>query len=75
MYAGMGVGAVPLPFALAPRSIEKARGLLKTVGTLFALAGAICVLFGAMNHYTHIGLTINTYEQQRQQAAPAQLQP
>ena len=75
MYAGIGVGAVLLPFALAPRSIEKARGLLKTVGTLFALAGAIWVLFGAMNYYTHIGLTINTYEQQQQEAAPAQLQP
>ena len=67
IYAGIGVGAVLLPFALAPRSIEKARGLLKTVGTLFAITGTVWVLFGAMNYYTHIGLTINTYEQQQSQ--------
>jgi uncharacterized membrane protein len=67
MYAGIGVGAILLPFALAPRSIEKARGLLKAIATLFALTGAVWVLFGAMNYYTHIGLTINTYEQQQAQ--------
>ena len=47
--------------------IEKARGLLKAIATLFALTGAVWVLFGAMNYYTHIGLTINTYEQQQAQ--------
>jgi uncharacterized membrane protein len=67
MYAGIGVAALLLPFALAPRSIEKARGLLRTVGTLFAITGTVWVLFGAMNYYTHIGLTINTYEEQQQQ--------
>ena len=41
--------------------------MLKTVGTLFAIAGSVWVLFGAMNSYTHIGLTINTYEQQQAQ--------
>ena len=67
MYAGMGLGAVLVPFALAPRSLDKARGLLKIIGTLFAVTGAVWVLFGAMNYYTHIGLTINTYEQQQAQ--------
>jgi uncharacterized membrane protein len=66
MYAGIGVGAVLVPFALAPRSIEKVRGLLKVTGALFAVTGTIWVLFGAMNYYTHIGLTINTYEEQQQ---------
>ena len=67
MYAGIGLGAVLLPFALAPRSIERAKGRLKTIGVLFAVTGSIWVLFGAMNYYTHIGLTINTYEAQQQQ--------
>ena len=67
MYAGIGVGALLVPFALAPRSLEKARGLLRTIGTLFAITGTIWVLFGAMNYYTHMGLTINTYEQQVQE--------
>ena len=71
MYAGIGVGAILVPFALA-RSLEKARGLLKTIGTLFAITGTIWVLFGAMNYYTHIGLTINTYEQQTQQQVEPQ---
>ena len=63
MYAGIGVGALLVPFALAPRSIERAKGKLKTIGVLFAVTGTIWVLFGAMNYYTHIGLTINTYEE------------
>jgi uncharacterized membrane protein len=71
MYAAMGVGAILVPFALARSSFEKARGLLKTIGTLFAITGTIWVLFGAMNYYTHSGLTINTYEQQQEQ----QVQP
>lgn len=70
MYAGMGVGAVLVPFALARRSLEKAGGLLKTIGALFAVTGTVWVLFGAMNYYTHIGLTINTYEEQQAQQAP-----
>jgi uncharacterized membrane protein len=66
MYAGIGLGAVLLPFALAPRSLELAKGRLKTIGALFAITGTVWVLFGAMNYYTHIGLTINTYEAQQQ---------
>ena len=65
MYAGIGLGAVLVPFALAPRSLEIARGKLKVIGTLFAVTGTVWVLFGAMNYYTHIGLTINTYEAQQ----------
>lgn len=67
MYAGIGVGAILVPFALAPRVIERAKGRLKAIGVLFAVTGTIWVLFGAMNYYTHIGLTINTYEAQQQQ--------
>jgi uncharacterized membrane protein len=69
LYAGMGTGAVLVPFALAPRAIERARGRLRTIGVLFAITGAIWIAFGAMNYYTHIGLTINTYEAQQQQAS------
>ena len=54
VYAAWG-SAPSIPCASPWWSIEKARGLLKTVGTLFALAGAIRVLFGGVNHYTHIG--------------------
>jgi uncharacterized membrane protein len=71
MYAAMGVGAILVPFALARRSIDSARGLLKATGTLFAITGTIWVLFGAMNYYTHSGMTINTYEMQTQE----QVQP
>ena len=67
MYAGIGVGAILIPFALSPRSLEIAKGKLKVIGTLFAVTGTIWVLFGAMNYYTHIGLTINMYEEQQQQ--------
>lgn len=67
MYAGIGVGALLVPFALAPRSIERAKGKLKAIGVLFAVTGSIWLLFGAMNYYTHIGLTINTYEEAQQQ--------
>ena len=70
MYAGIGLGAILVPFALA-RSLDKGRRLLKTIGALFAVTGTIWVLFGAMNYYTHIGLTINTYEMQTQE----QVQP
>lgn len=72
MYAAMGGAAILVPFALARSSFEKARGLVKTIGTLFAITGTIWVLFGAMNYYTHSGLTINTYEQQTQQQQQAQ---
>ena len=67
MYAGIGVAAVLLPFALARRSIDKSRGLLKTIGALWAVTGVIWVLFGAMNYYTHSGLTINMHEQAQQE--------
>jgi len=67
MYAGIGVGAVLLPFALARRSIDRARGMLTSIGALWAVTGTIWVLFGAMNYYTHSGLTINMYEEAQQQ--------
>lgn len=65
LYAGVGIGALLAPFALARRSIEAARGLLRTIAVLWAITGTVWILFGAMNYYTHIGLTINTYEEQQ----------
>lgn len=64
LYAGVGVGALLTPFALARRSLEGARGLLRAIAVLWAVTGTIWILFGALNYYTHIGLTINTYEEQ-----------
>ena len=64
LYAGVGVGAILTPFALARRTIGGARGLLRVIAALFAITGIVWTLFGAMNYYTHIGLTINTYEEQ-----------
>src|SRR5687768_11633365 len=34
MYAGIGVGAILVPFALAPRSLEVVKGRLRTIGAL-----------------------------------------
>jgi uncharacterized membrane protein len=74
MYAAIGVGAILVPFALARTSFDRARRLLKPIGTIFAITGTIWVLFGAMNYYTHTGLTINTYEQQQQSQQQTQVQ-
>jgi uncharacterized membrane protein len=67
LYAGVGLGAVLSPFALAKRSLEGARSLLRVIAVCWIVTGAIWIGFGAMNYYTHIGLTINTYEEQQQQ--------
>jgi uncharacterized membrane protein len=66
LYAGTGLGAILLPFALLRRTLEKARGLLKVVGALWLVTGVVWVAFGALNYYTHIGLTINTYKESTQ---------
>jgi hypothetical protein len=63
LYAGTGVGAILLPFALLRESLASARGLLKVVGVLWLVTGAIWAGFGTLNYYTHIGLTINTYNE------------
>lgn len=66
LYALTGIGALLTPFALARRLPERASGLLKAIGVCWGIAGTVFVLFGALNYYTHIGLTINTQEEQQQ---------
>lgn len=63
LYLITAIGALVLPFALMRRTLSDAVSLLKVVGVCWAVAGAIFVGFGAMNYYTHVGLTINTYEE------------
>lgn len=65
LYALTGVGAILLPFALGRESLERARGALKGVAACWLIAGLVWTGFGAMNYYTHIGLTINTYEEEQ----------
>jgi uncharacterized membrane protein len=62
LYAGTGLGAILLPFALLRNTFREARGRLKVIGVLWLVTGAIWAGFGTLNYYTHIGLTINTYE-------------
>ncbi|TCI99096.1 DUF981 family protein [Aeromicrobium sp. IC_218] len=62
LIAVIGLGAFLFPFVV--RSLEKggARlgGLVKTVGLVWLVGGAVLLLFGAMNFFTHIGLIVNT---------------
>jgi uncharacterized membrane protein len=67
LYLLTGLGAVLLPFALGKDTLTKAKGLLKVIGAFWAITGTAFVLFGALNYYTHIGLTINSYEESQQQ--------
>jgi uncharacterized membrane protein len=69
LYAGTGLGAILTPFALMRRTFGEARGLLKVIGACWLVTGVIWTGFGALNYYTHIGLTINTYEESTQQDA------
>ncbi|WP_211241324.1 DUF981 domain-containing protein [Pseudonocardia spinosispora] len=56
LYALVGVGAVLFPFALRAR-----RGVVLSItGLAWTVAGAIFLLFGALNYFTHIGLIVNT---------------
>jgi uncharacterized membrane protein len=75
MYAITGLGAILLPFALARRTYDRASGLLKVIGACWAVTGLIWLLFGAMNYYTHVGLTINTYEESVQVEAEYEAEP
>jgi hypothetical protein len=61
MYAGTGVGAILLPFALLRHTFSEARGVLRVIGVCWLVTGAIWAGFGTLNYFTHIGLTINTY--------------
>jgi uncharacterized membrane protein len=75
LYALTGIGAVLLPFALARESLERAAGLLKAVGACWLIAGLVWTGFGCLNYYTHIGLTINTYEEQAKKEAASHEPP
>lgn len=75
LYALTGIGAILLPFAFMRRTLSRAGGLLKTIGACWAIAGAVFVVFGAMNYYTHVGLTINTYEESTRAEAGYQPSP
>jgi hypothetical protein len=61
MYAGTGVGAILLPFVLLRNTFSEARGVLRVMGVCWLVTGAIWAGFGTLNDFTHIGLTINTY--------------
>jgi uncharacterized membrane protein len=61
MYAATGLGAILLPFALLRRTFSEARGVLRVIGVCWLVTGAIWAAFGTLNYFTHIGLTINTY--------------
>jgi len=71
LYVLSAIGCLLLPFALM-RPIERARPLLKVIGVAWAVAGVALSLFGALNYYTHSGMTINTYEESQQGAPPGQ---
>ncbi|MGK2931652.1 MAG: DUF981 family protein [Solirubrobacterales bacterium] len=75
LYAVTGIGAVALPFALMRRTLARAAGLLRIVGACWLVTGAVFVGFGAMNYYTHIGLTINTYEESTQVESEYEAEP
>lgn len=57
LYAITGLGAALFPLILKK---NPAAGLVKTVKTLWLIAGIIFVAFGVMNYFTHIGLIVNT---------------
>ena len=65
LYALTGIGAILLPFALGRESLERAAGLLKAIGACWLIAGVVWTGFGCLNYYTHIGLTINTYNEEQ----------
>ena len=67
LYAGTGLGAILLPFALLRQTIAEARGLLKAIGALWLVTGVVWAGFGVINYYTHIGLMINSYEESAEQ--------
>lgn len=61
MYWVTGLGAILLPFALLRKTFGEARGVLRVIGVCWLVTGAIWAAFGTLNYFTHIGLTINTY--------------
>ncbi|MDX6743844.1 DUF981 domain-containing protein [Actinocorallia sp. A-T 12471] len=56
LYFLVGLGAVLFPFALGGRRAA----LGKVIVWAWAISGALFLLFGALNYFTHIGLIVNT---------------
>ena len=54
LFALVGIGAVLAPFGF------RGKGLRAVVGVVWSISGALFLLFGALNYFTHIGLIINT---------------
>jgi hypothetical protein len=54
-------GLISLGALLSPAAISKSNRKLVNVARLcWSVAGALLVLFSAMNYFTHIGLLMNT---------------
>ncbi len=61
LFGLVGIGAVLFPFSLKGfSSTEKPSAMQRLVGVVWGLAGAVFLLFGALNFFTHIGLIVNT---------------
>lgn len=63
LFVLVGVGAVLFPFAL--RALSSHRPLPQVavvIGVVWAAAGVVFLLFGALNFFTHIGLILNTMQ-------------
>ncbi|MBC7592472.1 MAG: DUF981 domain-containing protein [Kineosporiaceae bacterium] len=62
LFALVGVGAVLFPFIVnsIKNATTKATLPIKITGIVWAVAGIVFILFGAMNYFTHIGLIVNT---------------
>lgn len=62
LFALVGVGAVLFPFVVnsMKNATTKAALPIKITGIVWAVAGIVFILFGAMNFFTHIGLIVNT---------------
>ncbi len=57
LYVLVGIGAVLFPFVLRG---ARAGWLAKVTGAVWTVSGALFLLFGALNYFTHIGLIVNT---------------
>lgn len=61
LFGVAGIGAIMLPFALRRlRPGVRPNAVQVITGLALGLTGAVFVLFGALNFFTHIGLIINT---------------
>ena len=60
MYWVTGSGATCCRSRFFAKLCE-ARGVLRVIGVCWLVTGAIWAAFGTLNYFTHIGLTINTY--------------